>query len=91
VKANLGWANRKWEIDGYLQYHSSTNGLQPTATAATLTPIAGFVAMDGRIAYNISNRMTWSVSGQNLGHASQIQTSGPAVERRVLGTLSVHF
>jgi outer membrane receptor for ferrienterochelin and colicins len=91
IKANLGWANGRWEIDSYLHYQSSTNGLQPTATAATLTPVAGFVSMDGRAAYNLTDRMTWSVSGQNLTHASQIQTSGPAVERRVLGTMSIYF
>ena len=91
MKANLGWANGRWEIDGYLQYHSGAYGLQPTATGATLTPIAGFVSLDGRAAYNLTSRMTWSVSGQNLTHGSQLQTSGPAVERRVLGTMSIHF
>jgi outer membrane receptor for ferrienterochelin and colicins len=92
VKANLGWANRKWEMDGYLQYHSGGNGLLPVATGgATYTPIAGFVSLDGRVAYNLTDRMTWSVSGQNLTHASQLQTAGPAVERRVLGTMSIHF
>jgi hypothetical protein len=92
VKANLGWANGRWEIDGYLQYHSSAHGLWPTATGeVTEVPIAGFVAMDSRVAYNLTDRMTWSVSGQNLTHANQLQTPGPAVERRVLGTMSIHF
>ncbi|MHB2007559.1 MAG: TonB-dependent receptor plug domain-containing protein [Acidobacteriaceae bacterium] len=92
VKSNLGWANEKWEMDGYLQYQSADYGLLPTPTGATtLTPIEGFVSLDGRIAYNPKKWTTWSISGQNLGHASQIQTSGPAVERRVLGTLTFNF
>jgi iron complex outermembrane receptor protein len=92
VKANLGWANGKWAMDGYLQYHSGGNGLLPTATGVTTyTPVAGFVSLDGRIAYNLSERLTWSASGQNLTHASQLQTAGPAVERRVLGTMSFNF
>jgi outer membrane receptor for ferrienterochelin and colicins len=91
VKANLGWANGRWEMDSYLHYQNGTEGLQPTATAGTLIPVAGFISMDGRVAYNLTDRMTWSVSGQNLAHASQIQSSGPAVERRVLGTMSIHF
>jgi outer membrane receptor for ferrienterochelin and colicins len=91
VKANLGWANKRWEIDGYLHYQSHTHGLQATSTATVLIPIGGFLSFDGRIAYNLANRVTWSVSGQNLTHASQIQTSGPAVERRVLGTVTFHF
>jgi outer membrane receptor for ferrienterochelin and colicins len=93
LKANLGWATNKWEIDGYLHYQSSAFGIQPTnATIGTaLTPVAGFVSLDGRLAYNLTNRLTWSASGQNLTHASQIQTAGPAVERRVLGTMSFNF
>jgi outer membrane receptor for ferrienterochelin and colicins len=92
VKANLGWSNGRWEIDGYLQYHSIAHGLWPIATGeVTQIPIAAFVAMDSRVAYKLTDRMTWSVSGQNLTHASQLQTPGPAVERRVLGTLSIHF
>jgi hypothetical protein len=56
-----------------------------------LTPIPAFTAIDGRIAYNLNQRITWAVSGQNLSHASQIQTSGPAVERRVLGSMTFNF
>jgi outer membrane receptor for ferrienterochelin and colicins len=92
VKANLGWTNGKWTMDGYLQYHSGGNGLVPTATGVTTyTPVAGFVSVDGQIAYNLSERWTWSASGQNLTHASQLQTAGPAVERRVLGTMTFNF
>jgi iron complex outermembrane receptor protein len=91
VKANLGWASGRWEMDGYLHYQSSAHGLQPTPTSAALTPVAGFVSMDGRVAYNLTDRVTWAISGQNLTHASQVQTSGPAVERRVLGTISIAF
>jgi iron complex outermembrane receptor protein len=93
VKANLGWANEKWEMDGYLQFQSADYGLLPIPPTGvtTLTPIAGFVSLDGRIAYSIRKWTVWSVSGQNLAHASQIQTSGPAVERRVLGALTFNF
>jgi iron complex outermembrane receptor protein len=91
VKGNLGWATRSWEIDGFLHYQSFSQGLQPTATGTALAPIAGFAAIDSRIAYNPKKWTMWSVSGQNLTHRSQLQTSGPAVERRVLGTLSFSF
>ena len=90
VKANLGWANKRWELDGYLHYQSSNFGIQE-GLPSILIPIPPFVSVDGRVVYSLTNRMTWSVSGQNLTHASQIQTSGPAVERRVLGEMSLHF
>jgi outer membrane receptor for ferrienterochelin and colicins len=91
VQANLGWANRRWELDGYLHYQSGDFGIQKDGPIGGLIPVAGFVSLDGRVAYNLTSRMTWSVSGQNLTHASQLQTSGPAVERRVLGTMSINF
>jgi outer membrane receptor for ferrienterochelin and colicins len=91
VKANLGWANKRWELDGYLHYQSQMHGLHANGVGADLVPVGGFVSLDGRVAYDLTSRVTWSVSGQNLTHASQIQTSGPAVERRVLGTMSFHF
>jgi len=100
VKANLGWSSGRWDIDGYLHYQSDTFGLQlggdvpaPPGTLAvgTLTPVAGFAALDGRVGYNLTDRLTWSVSGQNFTHASQVQTAGPAVERRALSTISFNF
>ncbi|HTF64112.1 MAG TPA: hypothetical protein VK638_15625 [Edaphobacter sp.] len=54
-------------------------------------PVPQHLSIDARVGYNFTNRFTWSVSGQNLTHASQVQTSGPAVERRVLGTISFNF
>jgi len=54
-------------------------------------PVARFASMDARVAYKSPGRLTWSVAGQNLTHGSQHQTVGPAVERRVLGTLSFTF
>jgi iron complex outermembrane receptor protein len=92
VKAHLGWANAKWELDGYLHYQSMTRGLRPTLNASTtLIPIPGFVSLDSRVAYNLTNWLAWSASGQNFTHANQIQTGGPAVERRVFGTMSFNF
>jgi outer membrane receptor for ferrienterochelin and colicins len=92
LKADVGWTNAKWELDGYLHYQSMTQALQPAGNArTTLIPIAGFVSLDSRIAYNVANWLSWSISGQNLTHASQAQTGGPAVERRVLGTMSFNF
>jgi len=91
VKGNVGWSNARWELDGYLLYQTQMHGFQANPRGVTLTPIPGFLSFDGRVAYNWTNRITWSVSGQNLSHSSQIQTSGPAVERRVLGTMTVHF
>jgi outer membrane receptor for ferrienterochelin and colicins len=91
VKANLGWANSKWELDSYYQFESNNHGLQPGGLGTVLVPVPEYLSVDARAAYNLTDWITWSVAGQNLTHASQVQTSGPAVERRVLGTISFNF
>jgi len=91
VKASLGWANSKWELDSYYRFESNNQGLQPGRIGTILVPVPQHLSLDGRVGYNLTDRLTWSVSGQNLTHASQVQTSGPAVERRVLGTISFNF
>jgi outer membrane receptor for ferrienterochelin and colicins len=91
VKANLGWANSRWELDSYYQFESNNHGLQPGGLGTILVPVPQHLSVDARAAYNLTDWITWSVAGQNLAHASQVQTSGPAVERRVLGTISFTF
>ncbi|MGB8536097.1 MAG: TonB-dependent receptor [Acidobacteriaceae bacterium] len=91
LKANLGWANNKWELDGYLHYQSATHGIQLAVTTGSLIPVASFASVDARVGYKFTNRLTWSAAGQNLSQASQRQTAGPAVERRVLGAMTFYF
>lgn len=91
VKASAGWSSKKWEVDGYLHYQTQMHGLQASGQGGSLVSIPAYLSLDGRIGYTVSNRFTLAVSGQNLTHATQVQTSGPAVERRILGTVSFHF
>ena len=91
MKANLGWANSQWEVDAYLHYQSASHGIQTEGAVAGLVPVPGFVSMDARAAYKLRDRITWSVAGQNLTQATQRQTVGPSVERRVLGTMTFTF
>jgi len=65
LKANLGWANDNWELDGFLQYQSTNQGLQPKliGQGAILTPIPAFASIDGRVAYKLNRRISWSTSG----------------------------
>jgi len=92
VNANLGWSGDDIEADIYLHAQSATEGLQPDGGnpgATRLVPVDSYVSADIRLAYAVSDKLTLAVSGQNLLAAQQQQTSGSAVERRVLATLSV--
>jgi outer membrane receptor for ferrienterochelin and colicins len=92
VKANLGWASGPWEIDGYLTYQSQTlQFFSPSTTSVTLVPVNDWVSLDGRIGYKLNERFTFALSGQNLATSMQHQTSGPQVERRVFGSVTINF
>jgi iron complex outermembrane receptor protein len=91
IKAGLGWASGKWEVDTHLNYQSDTFGLCRTLTGTALVPIGAYVSFDGRVAYRLTDWATIAVSGQNLLQSPQQQTSGPDVERRVFATLSVNY
>ena len=58
---------------------------------AALTPLRDYFNPDTRLGYRINDNLTVSVSGQNLLQSHQLQTSGPAVERRVFLNLSTSF
>ncbi|HVW72799.1 MAG TPA: TonB-dependent receptor [Rhizomicrobium sp.] len=93
LNANLGWSNDRWEIDGYARYQSRIQGIvpDPVTSAAVLTPVAGYVSLDGRLAYRLDGGFTLALSGQNLGQDHQRQTTAPDVERRILFTVSKSF
>ena len=50
-----------------------------------------FFELEARLGLKITSHATLAISGQNLLHAEQVQTSGPAVERRILGRLTYQF
>jgi iron complex outermembrane receptor protein len=94
VKANAGWAEGRWEVDGYLRYQSYFDGIVAGPTGAgtgMLAPIPAHLAVDGRLAYNVSERVALALSGRNLTRPQQRQTSAPDVERAVFATFSMDF
>jgi iron complex outermembrane receptor protein len=91
IKAGLGWARGDWEVDTYLDYQSSTEGLRFLGLGTALVPVGAYVSLDGRVAYRLTDWATIAVSGQNLLQSPQQQTSGPAVERRIFATLSANY
>lgn len=91
IKANFGWSKDQWEADITAYYQSRTQGLIPTLTGSGLIPVGAYANADARIGYRINGTLTVSLSGQNLLTSHQVQTSGPAIERRVFVNLSAGF
>jgi iron complex outermembrane receptor protein len=94
LKANLGWADGPWEVDGYLRHQSSFDGIVagPTGSGTgLLAPIPSHLALDGRLGYAVNDRITLALNGRNLTRSQQRQTSAPDVERAVFATFSMDF
>jgi iron complex outermembrane receptor protein len=94
LNANLGWSNGVWEIDGYLRYQSSFDGIENPGfdvIIGALTPISSYVSVDARVGYRLNERLTLALSGQNLTDSTQRQTAAAEAERRVLGTLTLRL
>jgi iron complex outermembrane receptor protein len=92
--AQLGWSGGAWELDAFLQYQSAdygVRGLSQNIPGAILVRIPAYLTADARLAYQLTRRATFALSGQNLLHQQQIQTAISPVERRVLATLSYRF
>lgn len=89
LKAHLGWARGPWEVDGFVRHTSSFEGFRGLSTvelAASFVPVPRHTAVDARAAYAFGERFRIAVSGRNLTHSSQRQTSSPEVERQVFAT-----
>jgi len=91
LKGNLGWTMDAWEADVAAYYQSTSFGLTPTMTGTMLIPVRDYLNADARIGYRINDNLTLSLSGQNLLEAHQVQTSGPAIQRRFFINLSTSF
>jgi outer membrane receptor for ferrienterochelin and colicins len=95
VKANLGWTRGPWEVDGYLRYQSSSDGIVVTYAApifAALVPLSSYVSLDARLGYRLSERMTVALAGQGLTRGEERETAaGGPVERRILASFRASF
>jgi iron complex outermembrane receptor protein len=89
ANANLGWSAGRWESDAYVLYQTRTVGLSSNGvTAARQVSVPAFASVDARVARTLGRHFTLALSGQNLLHAQQLQTSGEPTQRRWLATIS---
>jgi outer membrane receptor protein involved in Fe transport len=91
AKFNVGWSQGRWESDVYLGYQSHTAGLDYNGFTGTPVVVPAYTAVDARVAYQWNAHLLLALSGQNLLHAQQMQTSGEPVQRRWLATLTAAF
>jgi outer membrane receptor protein involved in Fe transport len=92
VDLTAGWGGGKWEIDGAARFESTFDGLvaQPNATF-TATRIDSYLTLDARVAYHITDNLTFSVVGRGVTMANQPQTSIGTVDREVFASVQASF
>jgi outer membrane receptor for ferrienterochelin and colicins len=89
AKFNAGWNQGRWECDAYLLYQSQTAGLAYNGlVAGTLIVVPAYASVNARVAYQLNAHLRLALSGQNLLHQQQMQTSGEPVQRRWLVTIT---
>jgi outer membrane receptor for ferrienterochelin and colicins len=91
AKLNGGWSQGRWESDVYLAYQSQTAGVDYNGVTGLPVHVPAYTAVDARLAYQLNSHLSLALSGQNLLHAEQMQTSGEPVQRRWFATFSAGF
>jgi iron complex outermembrane receptor protein len=85
LNVNAGWNHGPWEADTFVHYESKTRNFDALGALVT---IRANTSVDTRVAYRLKGGATLSVAAQNLVTSPQTQTSGPAVQRRILFSFS---
>jgi iron complex outermembrane receptor protein len=91
AKLNAGWSHGRWESDLYIFYQSQTAGVNYNGVAGTPVDVPAYTGVDARVACQLNAHLGLALSGQNLLHAQQTQTSGEPVQRRWFATITASF
>jgi iron complex outermembrane receptor protein len=87
----LGWTGAKWTVDGWLHYTSAYQDYPISYALPSLAKVGDCANLDGRVAYALTQRLTFAVSGQQLNSARIVETVGLPVERRIFASLSANW
>ena len=91
VDATLGWSLGPWEVDGFLRFQSSGNGLFLSSRGYAVGSVGPVVVADARVGYRVAPGVTLSLSAQNVLFTTPQQTVFGKVEQQLLGSVSVRF
>jgi len=90
----LGYSLPKWEFDLQARWQSAyMDFLRPSLSSpgAIPFPIADYVTLNLRIAYNITDYFSLAGVAEQVNLTNQIETAGETVDRRFFGVARVHF
>ena len=92
---HVGRTWRKFDFDLYGRRQSSCVDFQSTVSSSMIAleavEVGNYVSLSGRIAYHLTPHVTLALTARQFNAASLMTTAGPAVERQILGLLTVRF
>jgi iron complex outermembrane receptor protein len=92
ISARVGWSRGPVEVDLFGRYSSLVRGYRSMGEIETsLVEVKDWVSVAGRAAYQIGERMTLAVEGENLLHGHQEQTLATKAMRRIYISLTTNF
>ncbi len=85
------WQDFEFDFLGRWQSRYDDIGVSYDGASLARYKINNYFTLDGRVGYKLNDTLTLAVSGRQLNQQRITQTSGPPVERRVLGTVVARF
>lgn len=88
-----GYSAGRWEFDAQGRWQSRFNDYKSdfATSVTTSVPVNPYFSANARIGYKATDFLTVAVAGQKLTQRYQMQTAGPAAERRVIVSATANF
>jgi outer membrane receptor for ferrienterochelin and colicins len=93
VIGGIGYSREKWELDMLARWQSSYIDFRTPDDAITYQPVvvSNYLTATARIGYRLTENVDLALTAQQLIRSRLIESAGPPVERRIIGTISAHF
>ncbi len=95
LSGRVGYTLGQWEMDLFGRYSAAYDmpyaSSQASAAVYGSQHVAGYVTVDARLGYNLTENLTVAVQGTSINLSEHDETSGSAVERQLFLTVSSKF
>jgi iron complex outermembrane receptor protein len=91
INLHAGYTIDRVELDGYGHYVSHIYQQTINSGGSQTTAVPGYFELDVRVGYHVTETVTAALSGSSINIAHHQEDTGAAVDRQVMGTISVKF
>jgi outer membrane receptor for ferrienterochelin and colicins len=91
VILGAGYTWQKLEIDAQGRWQSRFTDYTDSGSVLRPVYVDDYLTFMARVGYNLTDHVTLGLTGQQFNVSRLVQSSGPPVERSVIGSVNVHF